>query len=135
MIYKSLVSCQLECMKLKPHMKTLSFLISSKVFNLILLELQSILLNFFILNLSKMAKVFSNKNFIYYIIRQQWFNKISSEKLSDFNWRFWVNQERALSSFFHQIKFIVFKKVWLEKGLLSHMPHHIFFHRYILYTT
>ena len=30
-----------------------------------------------------MMKVFSNKNSIYCIIRQQWFNNISSEKLSD----------------------------------------------------
>ena len=30
-----------------------------------------------------MTKVFSNKNSIYCIIRQQKFNKISSEKLSD----------------------------------------------------
>ena len=35
------------------------------------------------LNLSKMKKVFSNKNSIYCIIRHQQFNKICSEKMSN----------------------------------------------------
>ena len=62
---------------------------------------------------------------LYFLIRQQWFNKTSSEKLSDFNWRLWVNQEKPW--FFHQIKFILFKKVWLKKVLLSYSATSFFF--------
>ena len=115
MIYKSLLSSQLQFIKLEPHVK-IFFL---KVFNSTLFKLQSVLQNYFILNLTKMAKVFSNKNSIYYIIRQQWFNKISSEKLSE--------PRKNLSSFFHQIKFIVSKNVWLKKGLLSYSATSFFF--------
>ena len=39
---------------------------------------------------------------------------------------------KNLSSFFHQIKFIVFKKVWLRKVLLSYSAAS-FFHRYKLH--
>ena len=47
-----------------------------------------------------MTKVFSNKNCIYFIIRQQQFSKVSSEKLSNFNWRLWVNRETTWAQFF-----------------------------------
>ena len=60
-----------------------------------------------------MAKVFLNKNSIYYIIRQP--EKIVTEP------------RKNLSSFFHQIKFIVSKKVWLKEGLLSYSATSFFF--------
>ena len=60
-----------------------------------------------------MAKVFLNKNSIYYIIRQP--EKIVTEP------------RKNLSSFFHQIKFIVSKKVWLKNRLLRYSATSFFF--------
>ena len=60
-------------------------------------------LNYSTLNLSKITKLFPNKSSMYCIIRHQYFNKIYSEKYSDFNWRLWVNQERTWTHFFTKV--------------------------------
>ena len=71
-----------------------------------------------------MANVFSNKNSIYCVIRQQWFNKISSEKLSDLKLVLkdcdWTPPKKTWAHFFYQIKLIVFERVQLQKSLLSY---------------
>ena len=47
--------------------------------------------------------------------------------MSDFNWRSWLNQEKTFSLFFHQNRFIVFKKGWLKKRILSYSATSLFF--------
>ena len=55
---------------------------------------------------------------LYFLIRQQWFNKISSEKLCDFNWSLWVNQERTWAHFLTKSKdfhrYIPHSKFWSD---------------------
>ena len=77
-----------------------------------------------------MTKVFSNKNSTYDIIRLQQFNKISSEKLSDLKLFLKDCEKKNLTSYFHQIKFIVFKKVRLKKSLLSCSATSVFTNKY-----
>ena len=77
-----------------------------------------------------MTNVFSNKNSTYDIIRLQQFNKISSEKLSDLKLFLKDCEKKNLTSYFHQIKFIVFKKVRLKKSLLSYSATSVFTNKY-----
>ena len=99
MIYKSLLSCQPQCVKLKTNIKT-SFVEKSLIW--------------YYLNFSMYFKI------ILYSVYQKFQLKIMSKS------------RKNLSSFFHQIEFIVFKKEWLKKDLLNCSTTSFFFQ---IYTT
>ena len=57
---------------------------------------------------------------LYFLIRQQWFNKIRFNKNCLTLVEIVSEPRKNLRFFFHQIKFIIFKKAWLKKCLLSY---------------